>query len=115
MYGLVRKIITFAGQKFARLIIISHNLTNIFVVRYQTSGNYFTIQILNLSSDIKFKLKEIILNINKRKVFFNGNPVIPNLSADSPIKLQKNASIIELSDFYNNISVDKTIQNQSTA
>lgn len=37
-----------------------------------------------------------------------------NESSDSPLKFQKNLGISEISDFYNNVGIEKTQQNQLT-
>ena len=107
--------ITIANQKFTHCIEISQLFTKVFVFRYQISGNYFVIQLLNLNANIHFTEKQVLLNKNQRNVFIYDNPAIINYNSESPIKLQKNAGIAELSDFFNNISVDREIQNQLTA
>ena len=107
--------ITIAGQRFTHCIKINQKLDNVFILRYQTTGNYFTIQLCKLNSEIKFELEDVLLNINSRKVYIYKNPIIYNQNSESPMKLQKNAGIHELSDFYNNVSVNRKIQNQLTA
>lgn len=107
--------VTIVGQKFSKFIEISHKGKPIFILRYQKTGNYFIIQILNICVDISFKKNEILLNKNKRKVYIYNNPIIANPNTESLIKIQKNAGISEISDFFNNVSVDKTAQNQLTA
>ena len=107
--------VTIVGQKFTNFIEISHKGKPIFILRYQKTGNYFIIQILNICVDISFKKNEILLNKNKRKVYIYNNPIIANPNTESLIKIQKNAGISEISDFFNNVSVDKTAQNQLTA
>ena len=107
--------ITIAGQKFTHCIEISQKLDKVFILRYQTTGNYFTIQLWKLNSEIKFEREDVLLNINSRKIYIYKNPVIYNQNSESPMKLQKNAGIQELSDFYNNVSVKRKIQNQLTA
>ena len=107
--------ITIDGQRFTHCIKIYQKLDNIFILRYQTTGNYFTIQLCKLNSEIKFEREDILLNINSRKVNIYKNPIIYNQNSESPMKLQKNDGIQELSDFYNNVSVNRKIQNQLTA
>ena len=47
--------VTIAGHKFTNFIEISYKGKKVFILRYQKSGNYFIIQILNICTDINFE------------------------------------------------------------
>ena len=103
------------GQLFTNFLIISRLSNKIFKIRYQESGNFFVIQILNKDPSIYFKQSSYKLIHNKRKVWIFDNRPILNENSESPIRFKKNKGIEELSDFYNNKSVNRSIQNQVTA
>ena len=107
--------ITICHQNFTHCMDISYKMNKLFRVRYQKSSNYFVIQILNTSNISKmFEKKEVKFNINNRNVYIYIKPPIEDPYCDSPIKLQKNSGISEMSDFYDNSGVDRSCQNQVT-
>lgn len=103
------------GELFVNYLEISILNQKLFKVMYQKAGNYFVIQILSKHENIKYSTKNIILNTNSRKVFILANEPILSQDSVSPIQYQTNQGIHEISDFYNNKSVDKKHQNQITA
>ena len=100
-------------QLFTNFLIISRKGIELFKVFYQQCGNYFAVQILNVDESINYKEVEVKLNKLKRKVYVYNNPLIEN--KDSIIPIQANRGIMELSDFYNNKSVDPSMRNPITA
>lgn len=102
------------NQYFTHFLIISQNKKNLFRIYYQECGNYFVIQILNIDENIKYKETYVKLNKKERKVFIYDNPIIKSDNLNS-IQIQVNRGISELSDFYNNKSVERSKRNQITA
>lgn len=105
--------ITITGQRFTHYIEISYNHTIVFIFRFQVSGNYFVIQIRN-TCGLKFNKENVKLNINSRNVYIYANQILTDLNAKSSLNFLRNSGISEISDFYNNSSVDRTKQNPLT-
>lgn len=105
--------ITIAGQRFTHCMEIYYNHTIVFKFRYQVSGNYFVIQIKN-TCGIEFDKEDVKLNINSRNVYIYANPMLIDLNTKSSLNFLRNSGISEISDFYNNSSVDRTKQNPLT-
>lgn len=103
------------GKMFTNYIEIYRLSTKLFKIRYQKTGNFFAIQIINNHSIIKYREEDVILSKNRRNVLIFDNKPILSDNSDSPIQFKRNKAISELSDFYNNKSVDKNHHNQVTA
>lgn len=103
------------GQLFTHHLIIKLNSLKLFKVFYQKTGNYFVIQILNLHTDIHYDSKEIKCCKNKRTIYIYSNPIIRINNPEIPLQIMNNKGIMELSDFYNNKSVDKSQINEITS
>ena len=104
------------NQIFTNFMLISRHQTNLFKIYYQVSGYYFAIQIINLFNTIKYKkIHNVKFKKNERTVYVYSNIIIKNPNPNSPFQIIKNKGMQELSDFYNNQSVDRSIQNPITA
>lgn len=104
-----------AKQIFTNFIIISRKQTELFKIFFQTSGNYFVIQVLHADDKIKYSKIYSKLHTKERIVYLFKNKIRQSLDPNLPIQVENNKGISEFSDFYNNQSVDKTKQNQITA
>lgn len=103
------------GQLFTHHLIIKLNGLELFKVFYQSTGNHFVVQILKLHEDIHYNRKEIISGKNKRTIYIYCNPIIRINNPEIPLQIMNNKGISELSDFYNNRSVDKSKVNEITS
>lgn len=111
----IKKTRKIAKQIFTHFITISRNQTELFKIFFQTSGNHFVIQVLNACDKIKYSKKNILLNKKERLVYVFNKKIRTNLDPTLPIQIQKNDGISELSDYYNNKSVNRSEQNQITS
>ena len=103
------------GKTFTNYLEIYRLSTKLFKIRYQKAGHYFAIQIINNHSIISYREEDVFLRKNHRKVLIFDNKPILSENPDSPIQFKRNKAKSELSDFYNNKSVDKNHHNQVTA
>lgn len=86
-----------------------------FKIFFQVSGNYFVIQILNACDKIRYSEKNIIFRKKERRVYLYKQKIRKSNDPNLPIQIINNKGISELSDFYNNKSVNKNETNQITS
>ncbi|KAK8834544.1 hypothetical protein M9Y10_027563, partial [Tritrichomonas musculus] len=93
---------------------ISNKNCLIFKIRYNQVGNNFIIQIYNPQADT-CKAQNNKTTIRERNIYlYDKKPnIVPN--SQSAIQFLRNCGISELSDYYNNKTVDRNHQNQITA
>ena len=91
------------GQMFTHFMDIKYLNTLLFKIKYQSTGNYFLIQIINNFDKIKYVNIDVKLYENSRNVYFLTNLPVFDEDSESPMQFRKNPGISELSDFYNHI------------
>ena len=90
-------------------------ITPLFVIRYQKSGNYFVIQIVKHHQSIQYEVEQHPFKKMARDVYIYVNPRVIDIYHPKSQDYHPNKGMKELSDFYNNKSVNPEFVKLSTS